>query len=226
MAMRNEVVGIDTDFVPHGLRPGEYLAMIRQSPGVRTLKTIGRKLLARDARANAALRRKLSVKRLPRPDIRRMGATQMSFPDGSFSCVCSWSVFEHIDDPDRALREVVRVLRPGGVIYISVHLYTSHSGQHDASIFAAGQARAPYWPHLRAAHEHTVRETTFLNRLRLADWRTLFEARMPGVAFVVERDGEVLADALRELRSSGELSGYTDDELMTVNLVAIWKKPS
>jgi hypothetical protein len=44
------------------------------------------------------------------------------------------------------------------------------------------------------------------------------------VTFLVERDGEVLADALRELRSSGELSGYTDDELMTVNLVAIWKK--
>jgi SAM-dependent methyltransferase len=224
LSLKNDVLGIDTDVIPQGLNVGDYVRMLRHSPAMRSIKTIGRKLLARDARADAALARELGLTRLPPLPIRRMSATRMSLPDDSFGFVCSFSVFEHIDEPAAALSEVVRVLRPGGVAYISLHLYTSHSGQHDPAIFARGRPEPPFWPHLRPAFQDTVRASTYLNRLRLADWHGLFRQAMPGVCFVNERQDHELGDGLEKLRASGELAGYTDEELMTVNLVAIWKK--
>jgi hypothetical protein len=48
---------------------------------------------------------------------------------------------------------------------------------------------------------------------------------MPGVHFAYGRDSEDLSPALKELRAGGELAEYADEELLTVNLVAVWKKP-
>lgn len=41
-------------------------------------------------------------------------AQSLPFPDNSFDTVLSFQVFEHVADTDRYLREVRRVLRPGG----------------------------------------------------------------------------------------------------------------
>jgi SAM-dependent methyltransferase len=225
LSLRNEVVGIDTDVIPQGLQVGEYLRMLRGSPLIRSLKTCGRKLLGRDARADAVLAEKLGVRRFAPLPVLRMSATEMSFPSDSFDFVCSFSVFEHIDHPEAALREVERVMRPGGVAYISTHLYTSHSGQHDPKIFAqGGRLEGPLWPHLRPEHQHTVCPSTYLNRVSLKQWRVLFGRTMPGAAFVHEWQ-EGLGDQLASLRDRGELAAYSDEELTTVNLVAIWKKP-
>ena len=40
-------------------------------------------------------------------------------PDGSYDVVLSVDVFEHIDRPWRAGEEIVRILRPGGLVYTS-----------------------------------------------------------------------------------------------------------
>ncbi len=42
------------------------------------------------------------------------------FPDESFDSVTAWEVFEHLENPFFAMREVWRVLRPGGRFLISV----------------------------------------------------------------------------------------------------------
>jgi SAM-dependent methyltransferase len=218
----NDTVGIDTDIVPQGF--GEYLKMIRYSPVIRSVKTLGRKMLARDARADWVLAKELKVRKLPALNLVQMSATKMSFSDKSFDFCCSFSVFEHIDDPGAALREVARVLKPGGVAYISIHLYTSHTGQHDPKIFAdGGQPIPPVWPHLRPEFEHTVHPSTYLNKVSLDEWRSLFAREMPGTKFLHERDDS--AGELAKLRAQGELAKYTDDELTTVNLLGIWKKP-
>jgi hypothetical protein len=224
LSFKNDAVGIDTDVIPQDMNLADYLTMIRRSPPLRTLKTLGRKALARDARADAVLASRLGTKRLPPVKTLRMNATQMSFPDSSFDFACSYSVFEHIDDPAAALREVRRVLRPGGAAYISVHSYTSHSGQHDPVVCNAPRPMPPLWPHLRPEYEHTVHPAAYLNQVRLDEWRSLFRDVMPGVAFITERQDEEIGDGLAKLREAGELASYTDEELMTVNLVAIWKK--
>jgi len=47
-------------------------------------------------------------------------ATRLPFPDGTFDRVIASEVMEHIPDDAAALDELVRVLRPGGVIAITI----------------------------------------------------------------------------------------------------------
>ena len=42
----------------------------------------------------------------------------LPFPDSSFDVVMSWSVFEHVSDPVAVLRDIRRVLRPGGYMFL------------------------------------------------------------------------------------------------------------
>jgi glycosyltransferase involved in cell wall biosynthesis/SAM-dependent methyltransferase len=44
----------------------------------------------------------------------------LPFADGAFDLVMSQAVLEHVPDPQAAVNEMVRVLRPGGVLYVEV----------------------------------------------------------------------------------------------------------
>ena len=46
--------------------------------------------------------------------VTHVSGVELPFADGTFDVVLSFDVFEHIRDSDAHLREVVRVLRPGG----------------------------------------------------------------------------------------------------------------
>jgi SAM-dependent methyltransferase len=46
------------------------------------------------------------------------------FPDGAFDAVVTQDVFEHVPDPRRALREISRTLRPGGLHVFTVPVTT------------------------------------------------------------------------------------------------------
>ena len=50
--------------------------------------------------------------------LERCDAKQMPFPDAGFGAVISNSIVHHIPEPLAALREMVRVLAPGGVIFV------------------------------------------------------------------------------------------------------------
>lgn len=47
----------------------------------------------------------------------------LPYADGVFDLVCMFDAIEHIEDDDRAMREVARVLRPGGRVFVSVPAY-------------------------------------------------------------------------------------------------------
>lgn len=47
---------------------------------------------------------------------------ELPFVDGSFDAVVSNAVLEHVKDPFRCAREIVRVLKPGGELYCAVPL--------------------------------------------------------------------------------------------------------
>ena len=46
--------------------------------------------------------------------------TKLRFPDSSFDKIVCTEVLEHIDDDKTAIKELYRVLKPGGVIAITV----------------------------------------------------------------------------------------------------------
>ena len=53
------------------------------------------------------------------------------FDDGSFDAVFSWSAFEHVRDVQPVLKEMKRVLAPGGAVFVQVYpWYHSRLGSH------------------------------------------------------------------------------------------------
>jgi ubiquinone/menaquinone biosynthesis C-methylase UbiE len=64
------------------------------------------------------LRRARTRLRSPRPNFIAGDMTQLPFADNSFDCVtCGW-VIEHLPDPRPGLREIARVLQPGGSLLL------------------------------------------------------------------------------------------------------------
>lgn len=225
-ARHNRVTGIDLDVIPQHPSVREYLEMFRNNGSIRTLKTVGRKAMGYDR----ALRREVERQGLPvddDPTIVAMDAAAMAFPDGSFDCVFSHSCFEHLSEPGDVVRQVARVLRPGGLAYVDVHLYTSDSGCHDVRIFGGRRESIPPWSHLRPRYRHLVQPNSYLNEIRLAPWRDLFSQHWPGVTFRLrpERD-PAIQSALAPLQADGELKEYEDEELLSVYLLAEWVKPA
>jgi len=58
-------------------------------------------------------------------ELRQADAEALPFPDASFDFVYSWGVIHHTPAPERALEEILRVLRPGGQLCVMV--YHRHS---------------------------------------------------------------------------------------------------
>ncbi|MST94000.1 MAG: class I SAM-dependent methyltransferase [Pedosphaera sp.] len=57
-----------------------------------------------------------------RPDV-VCSATELTFPDNSFDTVVSTEVLEHVPEPQRAINEMHRVLKPGGHLILSTPMY-------------------------------------------------------------------------------------------------------
>lgn len=67
-----------------------------------------------------ATRRRLALKRLI-ADIRQMDARTLAFPDRSFDHVWTWGVIHHSSQTAVIIREIARLLRPGGEARIMVY---------------------------------------------------------------------------------------------------------
>ena len=60
----------------------------------------------------------------------RADGQALPFPDASFDMVLSHAVIEHVADAARYMRELARVLKPGGTMYLSTAPYLSFAGAH------------------------------------------------------------------------------------------------
>jgi len=227
-SLRSDAVGIDSDVIVQGFDPLGLLRMLRLNGWQRTLKTVARKTLLVDRRYRRELARRLGVRRIPRLRVLRMDAGRLEFPDASFDLVYSQSVFSHLREPERVLREIVRVLAPGGVAYVDFLLYTSLTGCMDVRALGGGRAAGlAAWAHLREGFRDDVRESAYLNRIRLPRWRDLVEHAMPGARIVLHQpERQRLEPEVRRLRAAGELLEYDLDELTTSHLSLHWQKPA
>ena len=75
----------------------------------------------------ANTRRRLNLRGL-HADIRQMDAEHLDFPEGEFDFVWSWGVIHHSADTEGIVRNVFRVLKPGGEFRLMVYHRRSISG--------------------------------------------------------------------------------------------------
>jgi SAM-dependent methyltransferase len=64
----------------------------------------------------------------------KMDASAMAFQDGSYDLLVSRSAIEHIGAVEKAFDEMARVVRPGGLIYLSTDPYFFPRGCHKSGV--------------------------------------------------------------------------------------------
>ena len=65
----------------------------------------------------------------------RLGdATALPFPDASFDVVTALDVIEHVDQDEKAIEEIYRVLKPGGTAIITVPAHAYLWSYHDVAL--------------------------------------------------------------------------------------------
>ncbi len=101
------------------------------------------------------------------PNLRAMDMNALAFDDASFDKAYSFHAIEHVADVAVALREMARVLRPGG------RLLLVYPAEPVRGLFAVGAAVAIFGNPLRARELHRHKLTP--RRLQ----HTIAEARLP-----------------------------------------------
>jgi len=102
-------------------------------------------------------------------------ALHLPFPTATFDVVTMLDVLEHLSDDRRALSEVQRVLRPGGVLVWSVPAYQSLWSAHDEALH-----------HFRRYEYHALRR--LLRKSGFSVWRLSFAmSLMPPFAWLWRR---------------------------------------
>lgn len=222
---KNEVTGMDLDVIPVGFDLKSYGQMLQENGIGRVVKSVGRRLLV--GRANdTAWASLLGVEKFKNPQLIHGNICDEVLAIGQFDVIMSWSVFEHLPNPQQAIQNVMNLLKPGGVFYISLHLYTANNGHHDIRAFTGDEDTLPLWGHLRPTTAQLIAPSAYLNKWRLAEWRQLFATEAPAHQEILEafeayeRFQPRMTDNLRS-----ELAEYTDEELYTINAVYTWRKP-
>jgi ubiquinone/menaquinone biosynthesis C-methylase UbiE len=146
----------------------------------------------------------------------------LPFPDHYFDLATSVAAFEHFRDVPAVVAELGRVIRPGGVIWVSIHLFTCPSGGHNASFTEYPLRNVPAnidpWDHLR---KRRLPFTVPLNEWRKDQYLATFARHFQVLKdYCLMREGEeLLTPAI-----ASELSNYSQDELTCGAYVIVARK--
>lgn len=189
----NDVVGIDL-----------YLGALEQGLW-KAGKTVARKILF-DPFFNHHLKICHGRSPIKSRKVLNMDATSLDFPDSSFDFVYSRYFLEHIEAVDKVAAECARVLKPGGVSYHVLGLYTGLHGGHTLD-----WTRYEPWAHLYGE----VPANCYVNKYRLKKYRDDFDAAFGqgNVEFRLTPSATAARHMTPELRT--KLNDYSDEELMS-----------
>ncbi|HEY4489334.1 MAG TPA: methyltransferase domain-containing protein [Candidatus Paceibacterota bacterium] len=117
-------------------------------------------------------------------------AEKMPLPDQAFDFINICEVIEHVENPEAMLREVFRVLRPGGHVYLSAPNRFGMRDQHFHLYFVNWLPRVFADYYISFWRDHKDYADTSAGRQRLADmhyytYRTILRL-LKNVGFTVE----------------------------------------
>lgn len=216
------VVGIDLELPTFRMSPAIFYQSLKANGMERAVKSLLRHVLF-DRRffsqLSSAYGKPLDLDGL---DLRLMSANDMPFVDDAFDFIYSTWVFEHVEDVPGALKEIARVAKPSAILWFGVHLYPSLSGGHNPEWVAPDQSPSksvPPWDHLR---DNKFPVNTFLNKLRLNDYKKAFADQFDVLDLRLACEGEKILTP--EIQSELEQKGFSREDVLTHNAFFICKK--
>ncbi len=109
----------------------------------------------------------------------RSAPTVIPAPDDTFDVVVTWSAFEHVGDPLTLMRDIGRVLKPEGVLFLQI--WPMYHSQHGGHLWDWVEGDFPHLMRsgdevqreiLASGHEHAsymAGEVRYLNRATIDD---------------------------------------------------------
>jgi len=161
----------------------------------------------------------------------KMDVAHLEFPDATFDCIFSFDSFEHFGDPVSALEQAIRVLRPGGLLYLSFGpIYNAPRGLHNRQKLAI-----PYRQHLfpldllqtfLKARNRRLIEVEAVNKWSLGQYRRLWNLYASRLLKLAYRE-------IATYKHVGLIEKYSTcfrskvdsfEELVVADIVALFKK--
>ena len=131
----------------------------------------------------------------PALEFEETGPERIPAADASFDAVITWSAFEHVREPISVLREIRRILRPDGFMFLQLWpFYHSERGSHLWDWFPEG------FHHLRASEEEIAgamraSDREEMREYMLAEYRTLNRIDLDGLQRAILAGGMVVRQA-------------------------------
>lgn len=113
-------------------------------------------------------RKRLAEHGAGRVELVACAAEALPFADASFDVVAATDVIEHVDDADRFVAEAARVLRPGGLLFLSTPNRYSLGLEPHVRLWGVGYLPRP----LAESYVRAVRKTSYAH-VRLLSARSL-----------------------------------------------------
>lgn len=83
-----------------------------------------------DEKALAILKLRSQLQQLDQNKIKRAVAEKIPYPNNYFDLIYCWQVLEHVQNPEQSIREMVRVTKPDGYIFIGCPDYRQIAEPH------------------------------------------------------------------------------------------------
>jgi SAM-dependent methyltransferase len=209
------VTGIDTLYInPDAIWISEYVDNLRFNGPQVFAKALVESISQSTAKYNRKVQ-EISGINLNSDGIRlyKMNAETLCFEKDSFDFVISIFVFEHLMDLDKAIVELYRVIKPTGILFLAIDLFTGTFGAH--------------WPYSQrkpsVAWQHLVDSNMYihngLNKLRENDFIKALNKKFKLLELIRIIDEEGRKLLTQELQQ--RLSLYAQEELLTDRLILV-----